>query len=516
MKYLLQRVRATILGACALSILTAGSFVMPVQAEGNAPAGFDDFVNKVLRDCEVPGACVAIVKDGKVVLTKGYGLRKIGSNEKVDADTIFAIGSCTKAFTSAAIAKLVGEGKLHWDDRVIDYLPQFQVSEPWVTYNFTIRDLLSMRSGLANTDLMVTIGGFNQQQTLDHLKTVPFKYSFRSHFTYVNLMYMTAGEVSHAVTGKTWADYVTKSFLQPLAMTRSSTSITGLDGETNVASPHMMLKGKVIPVEYLSVDSIAAAGAINSTATDMAKWVAMQLAGGSVDQKVLVDKAALEETHTPQMLADHRNGNFIAVLGSTPIQAYCMGWGLIPMEGEMTLQHDGGIDGMRSTTLLVPDKNFGVSVLTNTQYGNGKFSEAIAYRAMEVYLNHEPHDWSAAFLKLQKAADETERAEEKRVEAARVLNTKPSVALDQYAGTYLNPTFGSVTITKTILNASPILHFQAQSPLTFGDMSHWNYDTFKVLMNNPVTGETLIAFNLDTTGKVESFTLDGDLFRRIK
>ncbi len=262
--------------------------------------GFDDYVNKALRDWEVPGVAIAVVKDDRIVLAKGYGVRKLGDPALANERTLFAIGSSSKAFTAASVAMLADEGKLKWDDAATKHLPGFEVYDPYVTRELSVRDLLSHRSGLERGDLLWYGTEYDRDEILRRARYLKPTWSLRSTFGYQNLMYLAAGQVIARVSGKSWDEFVRQRIFTPLGMTASGTSIRDLKEADNVATPHGEIEDKVEVIPWRNIDNIAPAGSINSNVVDMAQWVRLQLGQGAYQNQRLISSGAVKEMHTSQ------------------------------------------------------------------------------------------------------------------------------------------------------------------------------------------------------------------------
>lgn len=351
-------------------------------------AGLDDYIARAMTTFQVPGIAVAIVKDGKVVLAKGYGVRKLGEPAKVGEHTLFGIGSNTKAFTTAALAMLVDEGKIGWDDRVVDRLPGFQMYDPYVTHEMTIRDLLSHRSGmgLGEGDLLAfPPTDYTSAQIIHQLRYMKPASSFRSKYAYDNLLYMVAGEIIPAVTGKSWKETIRDRIFRPLGMTDSNTSISEDGPDGNVATPHVLVGGILKPIRAITVDNLAPAGAINSSAADMAKWVMAQLDGGAIagTDSRLFSQARNREMWSPQTIIPVGPPRGALASLRTNFSSYALGWFLREYRGFETVQHTGGVPGYVSQVFLIPEKKLGVVVLTNQE---SPMVLAVTYRIVDRYL----------------------------------------------------------------------------------------------------------------------------------
>lgn len=467
----------------------------------------DEYAAKAGREWKVPGFSIAIVKDDKVVFAKGYGVRELGKPEPVDKDTLFAVASNTKAFTSAALATLVDEGKLRWSDPVTKYLPWFQLYDPYATREMTVRDLLSHRSGL------VTFGGdllwyettYSREEIIRRIRFLKPLHSFRSRYGYQNIMFLAAGEIVPAVTGKSWDDYVREKFFTPLGMARTVTTYKQLLAAQNVATPHNEFEGKVRVVHYSNVDSAGGAAVINSTAAEMAEWVRLQLGRGAYQGKRIFSAAASREMWTPQMIAPAITEAAEKFNPTVHFNLYGLGWGLSDYRGRKVVTHSGGLDGMTSRVALLPEENLGVVILTNSETPLQAF---LYYKVFDVFTDAPARDWSADFMTFVKAAREREAAEARKLEEARVPDTKPSLPLSAYAGTYGGQMYGDAKVTEE--NGRLVVRL-VPAPAYVGDLEHWHFDTFRIKWRDSVIypyPRGWVTFQLDPQGKVSEMKID--------
>ncbi len=374
-----------VLSLCLL-LPGTGAAALQLQAQSQAPdlERLDALIAAAQRDWPVPGLAVVIVKDGRTVLMKGYGERELGGGEPVDEHTLFAIASNSKAFTSAALAMLVEEGKLDWDDPVREHLPYFQLYDPYVSQEMRIRDLLSHRSGLGtfSGDLLWYGTGYSAEEVVRRTRYVPQAGPFRSSYGYSNLMFIAAGEVVAAVSGMPWADFVESRILRPLGMDRTVTSTSDLAGTDNVATPHKNWIDRVAPIEWYNWDAMAAAGGIISSVSDMARWLKLQLGHGEADGLRLFSEDSSWEmwtVHTPRAVSAGSRSSF----PSTHFRGYGLGWGLNDDRGRLIVSHGGGYDGMFSQVVLVPEEDLAMAVFTNSMTSVGT---AITNTIVDAYL----------------------------------------------------------------------------------------------------------------------------------
>lgn len=474
------------------------------------PSDLDAWVARTREQFEVPGIAVAIVKDGKVVLAKGYGTRNLGRPGDVDAHTLFGIASNTKAFTAAAIAILVDEGKLSWDDPVQKYLPQFQLADPYVTREVTIRDLLSHRTGLglgAGDLLYWPDTTFNRAYVVTAARHLPMASSMRSRYAYNNLGFVVAGEIVAAVSGKRWEDFVCERILTPLAMNETRITSAGLDPATmNLAVPHSKgwrLTGTLEPISATEDAIWAAAAGIKSNVTDLAKWVTVQLAGGKFPSGAALFSAK-QATEMWSAQIPIPISNPIPALKATKPQfaAYGLGWSLRDYQGRKIVTHTGGLTGMVSLTLLVPQENLGIVVLTNQEEG-GAF-QAIAYHILDHYFGLPTNDWISAYA--ASAAKTRREANEKegKAFAARIPGTQPSLPLASYAKTYTDAWYGKAAVE--VKDGGLYLRFQG-TPAMRGPLEHFHLDTFVVRWQDANIPDAYVHFTHQIEGRVAGFQM---------
>jgi CubicO group peptidase (beta-lactamase class C family) len=464
------------------------------SAQAKPLQGFDAYVTRSMAAWQVPGLAVAVVRNDTVVLAKGYGLRTLGKPEPVDARTLFAIGSASKAFTAMAVAMLVDQGKVKWDDRATNYLPDLQLYDAYATRELTVSDLLTHRSGLTAADLPLYAEHMTRDSLLHQVRYVKPTYSFRSHFGYSNLMYLAAGQLAARVTGKSWDEVIRQRIFTPLGMTASNTSVTGLDRLPNVATPHAEVDDTVRTIPYFNLDNAGPAGSINSNVLDMAQWVRFQLAGGRVAGKPLISSAAFDETHTPQTIVP-LEGFWKLAATDAHLLNYGMGWFLHDYKGREVVQHGGNIDGMSALVGMLPEEKTGVVILSNLDQND--LTYALMYRVFDAYLKQPPKDWSASFLKADLDLRAQAKEEQKKKEAQRIPGTSPSLSLEKYVGTYTDTLNGDAQVRQE----SSGLVFQYGSLVA--DLAHWQYDTFQAVWRQRRLGKAYITFTLDETGKVD-------------
>ncbi|HEX5072973.1 MAG TPA: serine hydrolase [Gemmatimonadaceae bacterium] len=493
--------RPLLVGAAAVlaSAGTAGA------ARGQKPAAadlrsFDAYAAKAMKDWKVPGMAIAIVRNDSVVFAKGYGVRKVGDPTPVDPHTVFAIGSSTKAFTSATVAMLVDDGKMKWDAPLTTYLPGFQMYDPYAARELTVRDALSHRSGLARGDFMWYAADYSRDEVLRRVRYLEPSWSFRSNFGYQNIMYLAAGQAAAAATGRDWDTLIRERIFAPLGMRESSTSVRALASLPNVAQPYAEIDGAVTLVPYANIDNIGPAGSINSTVLDMAQWLRLQLGDGKYAGKQLVSSANLAETHTAQTVMKYELP-WSLYFPEAHLMSYGMGWFLNDYKGHIVVHHGGNIDGMSALVAMLPDEKIGAVILTNMTGSLLPF--VMAHRIFDDQLKLPPTDFSGRMRLRIDSLEALERAAAAKGNAARVPDTHPTLALDKYAGTYTDSLYGDMVVRFD--GGKLLLSYGGESE---AELEHWHYDTFRVVWKNRLLGKPMVTFVVDGTPKVASMNLE--------
>lgn len=468
--------------------------------------GLDAYVRNAVEEWRIPGLAIAVVKDDSVVFAKGYGVRELGKPGAVDAGTRFAIGSTTKAMTAVALGMLVDEGKVRWDEPVITYLPGFRVGDPYVTRELTVRDLLTHRGGLGNADQLWASADYTTEEITRRVATLTPAYSLRSRFIYQNVMYAVAGDVIAAASGTPWGQFLRTRIFEPLGMKATEATLAGLQGQSNIATPHMELADTIRRVANRPVDAVGPAGSVWSSVGDMAKWARFILDSGRVGGKRLLSEAAFREILSPQVIAP-RDIYSTTTLVRPHFFTYGLGWFLHDYQGQAVAMHTGSIDGMSALIGLIPDRRLGVYVLANLDHA--ELRHALMYRVFDMYSGNPARDWSKELLALygglERQADSTRRQQEQR----RVADTRPSLPLERYAGTYTSQTYGDVVVTVR----QGALHF-AFGRGRVGALTHWHYDTFQAKWDDVRMRPSLVVFAPDGSGGVSSVRAFGITFTR--
>ncbi|MCA9767880.1 MAG: serine hydrolase [Gemmatimonadetes bacterium] len=481
--------------------LILAALAAPVAAQApELPADFDAYVAGVMADHEVPGLAIAVVQDGRVILAKGYGVRALGANDRVDEHTLFGIASNTKAFTATALALLVEEGKLGWEDPVIEHLPWFRLSDAWVTSQLTIRDLLVHRSGLglgAGDLLWWPSSTYTRREVAERLRFLPLVTSFRSAYAYDNVLYTVAGEVIEAVSGMSWEAVVQQRILDPVGMTDSRIRHPGIMGTPNISGTHARVEGTVRAITPFTSDNTNPAGGITASATDMAKWLQVQLDSGRVAGATRLFRPTTTRelwrivTPQPEVVAPP----LLAPL-ATPIRGYALGFEVRLYRGQQVVTHTGGLPGFISRVAMLPGKRLGIAVMTNME---SPAMEPITWRIVDHVLGAN-HDWRSAYATLAKVQADQIAAARRGASAARDSTAGPALPLASYAGAYRDAWYGGIDIA-----AEPsglVIRF-GHTPSLVGDLVPWQYETFLVRWRDrELRADAFITFTLDPTGKV--------------
>jgi len=457
-------------------------------------ASLDQYIERALRDWQVPGLALAVVRNDSVILARGYGVRDVGKPDRVDENTIFAIASTTKAFTAASIGMLVDAGTLQWNDPVRRWLPYFEVADPIANQSFLVRDLLNHRSGLERGDLLWATGSYDRKGVVSHLRYLRQLHPFRTTYGYSNNMFITAGMVITEASGMSWDDFVAQRIFAPLGMRRTNTTVRGLDTVDNVARPHELVDGRLRVVPYFNLDNEGPGGSINSSVADMSRWLRFQLGDGTFEGKRLISRESLAETHTPVTMIP-LSARDSAMFPGIHYSAYAMGWQVQDYRGRTLVQHGGAIDGMRSRVALIPEAGIGLVILTNRGGGNILF-DAIRNRVLDALLGAPARDWSAEYRALASADSARGAKADSAYAAARVTGTKPTLPLERYAGTYTSDAYGEARIT---LEGDHLV--LTIGPRFVGDMSHWHYDTFRAAWRGETRDWGMVTFHLDDRGR---------------
>ncbi|MDH5830570.1 serine hydrolase [Luteimonas sp. M1R5S18] len=493
----------------ALAILAAPAAAAP-------PEGFDARVEAAMRSRDVPGMAIAIVEDGRIVHAKGYGVRRLGGSEPVDADTIFPTGSTGKAVTAAALAILVDDRKLGWDDRVIDHLPEFRMSDAWVTREMTVRDLLVHRSGLglgAGDLLFIPRTSRSRADIVRALRHIEPATSFRSGYAYDNILYIVAGELVEAVSGQSWESFVEQRIFAPLGMATAVSREDRRFATANRAQPHARLhpqlrglgEQQLLPEREGLGQVGAPAGGLSWSANDFARWLQVQLALGARPDGDgrLWSEATAREMWTPQVPVPVRQYPAPIDALTPQFSSYALGWNVQDYRGVRTVQHGGAVFGVLAFVVLVPERNLGIALQINAE--DVDVIRGLGQELLDHYLGFEHKDWVAAFGQWNQARLQGGLAAlEAAGDARRNTTSRPSLPPAGYAGTYADPWYGPMTIAT---RGRDLRIDFTRTPGMTGTLRHWQYDTFRADWDDASIEPAFVTFALDADGRVARITM---------
>ena len=487
-----------------MASLRLSILLLSVTALAQQRLDIDAVAGRTLKEFQVPGIAVGVVADGRVVLAKAYGVLKAGETKRVTTKTLFQIASNTKAFTSAALAILVDEKKVSWDDRVVDIVPEFQMSDPYVTREMRVRDLLCHRSGLglgAGDLLFFPDSELSTPEFLRHLRFVPLATSFRSSYAYDNVLYVAAGQVIEEVSRQPWGEFIKQRIFRPLGMNETRVRSSEVQPTDEVAAPHVPVAGKLQTIAISKLGVSDPAGSIMSSIDDMTRWIEVQLAGG----KPLFSPRQQKEMWTPHI--------FVPIPDEYPKQletlrphwsAYGLGWFLNDYRGRRVVFHTGGLNGMVTRVTLVPEAKLGIVVLTNQQAG-GAFN-ALTMAILDQYLGTGNTDWVSAYGQVAKEREEKSRKTVAEAAAHRAAESKPSLPLGKYAGVYRDPWYGDVSIRE---EGGKLAMSFSHSPSLSGTLEHFQYDTFIARWHDrSLDADAYVTFALKPDGSIRDVRME--------
>ena len=482
------------------------SFILYISialAQSTTPAFVQDslnsYVERALREWQVPGLSIAIVKDGQVIL-RGYGVKEMGKNDKVDENTLFMIGSNTKAMTATALALLQEQKKLSLDDKVVKWLPDFKLKDPWVTKELNIRDLLCHRIGMETFqgDFMYWTSSLSDKQVTEKFGKLTPMYSFRSKWGYTNAAFGVGGQVIAAVSGKSWSESLTENIFKPLGMDRTIALSKDIANATNKATAHTFDHEKqLITIPYCDIDNIAPAGSVSSSASDMSKWVMMLLNNGKVADKTIIPFNAINQTRIPHSIL----GNGGHPFNKVNFALYGLGWMLEDYNSKRMVSHTGGVNGFVTSVTLIPEEKLGVVILTNTDQNS--LYEAIKYEIIDAYLKLPYRNYSGAFAQNHNMQLNQEKSAWKKKFDTVAMHNATALPLSAFAGQYTHEVYGWLKIAAA--NDHLTMTFQ-HHPKLQGKLEPLGGNRFLCTYNDPVFGRKVLAFTI-ADNKVKSMTL---------
>lgn len=474
----------------ALLVCSAQTYAQRIDRSKFVKDSLDYYINRALTNWRIPGAAVCIVKDGKVVMMKAYGIKELGLANKVDINTLFMIGSNTKAFTATALAMLQAQGKLSLDDKVTKYLPQFKLENKLAGEQAIVRDLLCHRLGLQTFQGDFTFYNTNlsRNEVIEKLGLIKAVYPFRTKWGYTNSAFLTAGQIIPVVSGKPWEIYLKENIFAPLGMSNTLALSADMPKSLNRTVPHTLIDGRLSAIPYAQLDGLAPAGSISSSVNDMGKWVMALLNDGKVGARQVIPTAAITATREAQDIV----GSIRHLNGETNYELYGLGWFIQDYAGRRLVMHDGGVNGYLTSVTLVPQDHLGIVVLTNTDQ-NG-FFDALRWEIMDAYFKMQYRDYSDTYLSAYKARAAVEQAAEKKLRDSIAMNRPPALPVASYTGKYVNDIYGSMTITQGENNDLEI-RFE-HHPRMYAHLQPLGGNRFYVTFSDPVFGKAIFPFTV--------------------
>jgi CubicO group peptidase (beta-lactamase class C family) len=489
----------------ALLFLVLATLLAPATSAQQAPpplAGLDAWIEREMERWQIPGLAIAVVKDDSVVYARGFGVRRLGEPARVDEHTLFGVASTTKAMTAAALALLVDEGRLAWDDPVVRHIPSFQLSDPWVTREATVRDLLTHRVGVGRItgNRLRFLPNRTRADVMRQMRWHEFEQPFRQGYVYSNAMYSVAGEIVPAVAGVSWDDFLRQRIFLPLGMERTNTRALEIGPAENAAWPHQEIEGRVVPIDRRSWEVVAASAAVNTSVREMAQWMRLQLGEPGVYRgRRILSERVMREMHRPQVAL---GGN---ALDGTAFAAYGLGWNLREYEGRWISEHGGATDGMNTNLVLVPSENLGVVVMTNT-FNN--LMSAISSRVVDAYLGVPDRELGELYWTGYQRRYQAAQARRDSIHAARIPRTRTTAPLATYAGAYRDSLYLDAEVRRE--GERLVLRLWDDPEMT-ADLEHWHHDTFRAVWRNRAMREEFVWFTLGADGRPDALHVQWSL-----
>ncbi|MEQ8363472.1 MAG: serine hydrolase [Cyclobacteriaceae bacterium] len=469
---------------------------------------FDAYVDNARKQWDAVGMAIAVVKDNEVIFKKAYGVKELNTNNAVDNNTLFACASTTKLMTATSMGILVDEGKVNWNDPVIKYLPEFQLYDPYVTREMRVKDLFLHNSGVGNTDFLWAFMDIPSEEVLERMRLITPSYSFRSSFIYQNIFYLAAGQLIEKVSGKPWEVFVKERIFNPLGMNNTYPTLEAAP-DTNRTKPHMKMEGKNIVIEDMSADAIGPAGSVWSSIDDMSKWTKSMLDSSKYAGGRLVQAKTWEEITKVHTLVPSNEFYPTAQLTKPNFTTYGLGWFQHDYKGKKVNFHTGSLPGSIAIHGQIPEEKIAVYVFGNTDHVEVR--HALMYKAFDLFALGGATDWSSDFLKLYTELNLAGEAAQKAQEKKRVANTKPSLPLSAYTGSYQDELLGEVLVAAAGDKLTVNINNMHKATL-----SHWNFDTFKGPMDKKWNGDLTALFHLNSAGEVSTLDLAGFTLQKVK
>lgn len=474
-----------------------------VSAQQTIPAfisdSLDNYVERALKNWNIPGASVCVVKDGKVVVMKGYGVREMGKSDRIDENTLFLIGSNTKAFTGTALAMLEQQGKCSLEDKVQKYLPGFKMKDAWVGEHLNLTDIVTHRMGMETFqgDFMYWDAKLTSREVIEKFGMLTPKYGFRTRWGYTNAGYVIAGACIKQISGKDWADFISENILKPLKMDNTLPLLGDIPKTGNISKSHTIADGKLKVIPYPSVDHLAPAGSISSSASDMSHWLIAQLDSGRYDGRQVIPFSAIRKSRIPQSIVGRSPNPY----DRNPFSLYALGWNVESYKGREVVSHTGGVDGFVTSVTLIPGEHLGVVVLTNND--NNAFYTSLKWQIMDAFLGQPYHDYDSLLFDRYQKKQMKDDQDLKALRDTVSMNLKPALGLDAFTGRYVHEVYGYLDIARE--GSTLIISFE-HHPSLKGKLESLGGNRFLCTYSDPVFGIKVLPFSIENS-KVKSMTL---------
>jgi len=488
--------------ACCILIVTLANG-QGINRELFIKDSLDLYISKALTNWRIPGMAICIIKDGKIVVLKGYGIKELGLNGRVDENSLFMIGSNTKAFTATAMAMLQTAGKLSLDDKVTRYIPEFKLDNKTAGEQATIRDLLCHRIGFGTFQGDFTFYNTNltQGQVIQKMALVKADNPFRAKWGYTNSAYTVASQIIEWADGKTWDAYLKQNIFDPLGMTNTLALSRDIQTRANRTVAHTLVDGRLTAIPYVRLDGTDAAGGICSSARDMSKWVMCLLDDGKAMGKQVIPEVAIQVTRQPQITI----GNTRRLDGETDEQKYGLGWFLEDYSGHHLVMHDGGVNGYLSSVTLVPAEHLGIIILTNTD--KNQLYEALRWEIMDAYFNKPYRNYSELYLQRYKVAEAKKQQADKLLRDSAAMNLQSAIAIENYTGKYHNELYGDMEVTRGEGNDLE-MRFEHHTKM-YVHLKPLGGNRFYAVFSDPAYGKTVVPFTFQN-GKITGVKIKVD------
>ena len=477
--------------------LYSNSFSQEIQIDS-----LDLLIHQVIKDYEIPGLSIGIVRNDSIIFSKGYGNLEIHKERKADKNTTFGIGSISKSFTALTLGILVDEGKIDWDDKVKEYLPYFELYAPYVTDNFTIRDLLTHRSGLKDVSggTLWYHSDYSREEIIKRLKYLEPASSYREKPAYQNVMYVVAAEIVKTVSGTSWDSFLKTRVFDKLKMNNSTSLSTEREANKNLAQPHIWNEDyKKVAIIQEKGDNLAPGGFIYSSAIEMSNYMRLMLNDGVFSNDTIVSPKIIKEIFKPQII--YADGGIF----KNEFSSYGFGWWLTPVNGHKVIEHSGGIDGMSAQLVMIKDMNLGFVILTNASKEPSTFvlralllSELLDETLTDNFYS-KVKDWRKNYIKEKKESSKN---------LSRSINTNPSLAIKDYSGKYTDKMYGDILLINT--NEGELEISFSHTKVFRGKLVHWHFDTFKIDWYDIRVPNGFLTFNFNSKREILGFSIDQD------